>query len=119
MAAASNVPGARDDSISWIDSNNTLWLFGGYGYNNVTGPNYLNDLWKFDGANWTWESGNYSLNQRGTYGAKGVPTANNVPGARQGSISWIDSNNTLWLFGGSGYNNVSIGTLNDLWKYTE
>ncbi|NVM04946.1 MAG: hypothetical protein HWN67_21675 [Candidatus Helarchaeota archaeon] len=119
MPNANNVPGDRAESISWIDSNDTLWLFGGYGYDNVTGPDYLNDLWKFDITSelWTWVSGSYSLNQSGTYGTKGVPDANNVPGGRAESVSWIDSNDTLWLFGGYGFDNASLGELNDLWKY--
>ena len=33
---------------------------------------------------------------------KGIPDISNIPGSRYGSISWIDSNNNLWLFGGFG-----------------
>lgn len=48
VAALANVPGARQDAVSWIDVAGTLWLFGGYGYDGdtegTTGP--LNDLWK-------------------------------------------------------------------------
>ena len=29
VPAAANVPGARDESISWTDSTGNLWLFGG------------------------------------------------------------------------------------------
>ena len=31
MPDAANVPGAREDSISWTDGAGNLWLFGGYG----------------------------------------------------------------------------------------
>ncbi len=116
VTATSNVPGSRRRSISWIDSNDTLWLFGGDGYNNES-SGYLNDLWNFNGTHWTWVSGTHLIQQPGNYGMKGVPTAGNVPGARDRSISWIDSNDTLWLFGGWGYTNVSGGFLNDLWKF--
>ncbi|MFX1451691.1 MAG: Kelch repeat-containing protein [Promethearchaeota archaeon] len=113
MAGTSNVPGARQYSISWIDSNDTLWLFGGWDKN----ANYLNDLWKFDGMHWTWVSGTDLTNQLGIYGTKGVADSSNVPGARNYGISWIDSNNTLWLFGGYGYSNeTGPNCLNDLWK---
>jgi hypothetical protein len=27
-----NVPGARQNAVSWIDKNGNLWLFGGLGY---------------------------------------------------------------------------------------
>lgn len=70
---------------------------------------YLNDLWKFDGTNWVWLSGSNRTGQHGVYGTKGVPHPNNVPGARQYAISWIDSLDNLYLFGGSGYTESSEG----------
>ena len=33
---AANVPGARDESISWTDSAGNVWLFGGIGYGSTT-----------------------------------------------------------------------------------
>jgi len=114
---ASNIPGARDSSISWIDSSGNLWLFGGTGYDSTGSSGYLNDLWKFDGANWTWVSGSNNVNQSGTYGTKGSTDASNIPGARRYSISWIDSSGNLWLFGGQGYDSTNTGYLNDLWKF--
>ncbi|MBM4252990.1 MAG: fibronectin type III domain-containing protein, partial [Deltaproteobacteria bacterium] len=113
-----NVPGARIGAVSWTDSTNRLWLFGGYGYAGNGSLGYLNDLWKFDGTQWTWVSGSNSANTVGNYGSKGIVQFTNVPGARQGSVSWINSSNELWLFGGtgldSGGNTVSF---NDLWKF--
>ncbi len=41
----------------------------------------------------------------GSFGTQGNPSSSNVPGAREHSISWIDSNDNLWLFGGYGYVN--------------
>ena len=35
ISNSSNIPGARDSSISWIDNNNHFWLFGGYGYDSI------------------------------------------------------------------------------------
>jgi hypothetical protein len=117
VAAASNKPGARDGSITWTDSNDDLWLFGGQGViGNTMGT--LNDLWKFDGTNWTWVSGDDTVNQAGVYGTKGVSAAANKPGARLWSISWIDESDNLWLFGGNGIDiNGTRGDLNDLWKF--
>ena len=99
VSSSSNTPGQIDGSASWVDSNDHFWIFGGQDQNN----NYLGDLWKFDGENWTWISGNNTVSQFGVYGTQGVPSSQNVPGARYGAVSWIDSNNTLWLFGGLGY----------------
>ncbi len=117
-AAPTNVPGARRPSASWIDSSGNLWLFGGYGWDSAGDLGVLNDLWKFDGANWTWISGSDVRNQKGVYGIKGEADPANVPGARFAAYSSIDSNGNLWLFGGIGYDSYeSNGRLNDLWLY--
>jgi hypothetical protein len=118
VAASNNVPGAREKSISWIDESGNLWLFGGRIVHLGIGIDFLNDLWKFDDANWTWVSGSNDVNQPGSYGTKGIPSGTNVPGARGWSISWIDSSGNFWLFGGSGYDSSgTLGKLNDLWEY--
>jgi hypothetical protein len=113
VAGPNNLPGVRLRSVSWIDSSDNLWLFGGSGFD-ITGTySILNDLWKFDGANWTWVSGSNIIDQVGVYGTKGMAASGNVPGARDGSISWTDSSGNLWLFGGAN----GWGPYNDLWKY--
>ena len=58
---------------------------------------------------WTWISGSNSIDQNGVYGTKGISNISNIPGARFYSISWIDSNNNLWLFGGKGYSSNTLG----------
>jgi N-acetylneuraminic acid mutarotase len=120
--AAANAPGARSGSVSWIDSAGKLWLFGGGGCG-IGCPlprGQLNDLWKYDtvSGQWTWVKGSVTYNAAGVYGTQGVPAAANVPGAREGSVSWTDSAGKLWLFGGVGNDgNGDEGYLNDLWKY--
>jgi N-acetylneuraminic acid mutarotase len=67
---------------------------------------------------WTWVSGRNTAEQAGAYGTKGTPDSTNVPGARFGSVSWIDAGGKLWLFGGVGFDSTETnGELNDLWKY--
>lgn len=61
---------------------------------------FLNDLWKFDGTNWTWISGSKVINQPGIYGEKRVADPNNIIGSRHRAVSWIDSKKNLYLFGG-------------------
>ena len=121
VPAASNVPGARETSVTWTDDSGDLWLFGGSGYCRwATIPGLMNDLWRYsqDTNMWTWVSGTYSLNRGGVYGTKGVPAASNVPGARFNSFSWTDNDGNFWLFGGRGYDSTTtIGDLNDLWRY--
>src|SRR5262249_32567678 len=118
IAAAGNVPGARVESVSWIDSAGDLWLFGGGGYDSAGTAGALNDLWGYGPASgqWTWVSGYAPA----VYGTQGIPAPGNVPGARHGSVSWIDSAGNLWLFGGGIYNSFFEETdaFNDLWRYS-
>jgi hypothetical protein len=113
-AAAGNVPGARQESVSWTDKAGYLWLFGGYGYN--ASNSYLNDLWRYSTSTglWTWVGGSTGSNAIGVYGTLGVAAPGNVPGARTGSVSWTDPSGNFWLFGGSN----SAGSFNDLWRYS-
>ena len=78
----------------------------------------LNDLWRFNGKNWTWVSGSKSPDQNGDYGDRASASPNNVPGARRDTVAWIDNNGNLWLFGGWGLDSTGmLGTLSDLWRY--
>jgi N-acetylneuraminic acid mutarotase len=120
VAATGNIPGPRVGSSSWTDGSGNLWLFGGYGDSTSTDPyvfGFLNDLWEFSPTTslWTWVSGSsYAVNAAGVYGTLGTAASANVPGARSGGGSWIDSTGSLWVFGGDGFG----GFLNDLWKFT-
>ena len=62
----------------------------------------MNDVWMFDGSQWTWIDGSLNGSQPGVYGTKGVGSSTNVPGARGGAVSWADNNGNVWLFGGYG-----------------
>jgi hypothetical protein len=121
-AALTNVPGARQDSVTWTDASGNLWLFGGFGLDSAgtnTGGN-LNDLWKYNISigKWTWVNGSNLANQKGNYGTRGTADAANFPGARFSAGSWIDKQGNLWLFGGSGFDSAGAnGELSDLWKY--
>lgn len=127
-SAPANIPGGREQTMSWIDASGNLWVFGGEGIDahGVTGE--LNDLWKFDprlGANgeWAWMGGSDSVGlpfggPSGVYGTRGKAAPANIPGGRYGAISWIDASGNLWLFGGNGVDSKGVlGYLNDLWKF--
>jgi N-acetylneuraminic acid mutarotase len=119
-ADPSNVPGARDAAVSWLDSQGNLWLFGGMGYGSDNLIGYLNDLWKFDPTTleWTWVSGtNVGWDTRPIYGTRGTADPSNIPGGRHSSVTFIDSSGNLWLFGGFGWGTDTQGYLNDLWKF--
>src|SRR4051812_16503091 len=66
---------------------------------------------------WTWVSGDKTVNSNGIYGTQGVAGPANMPGARISSISWTDASGVLWLFGGNGLGQSGAGVLNDLWKF--
>ncbi|MDT3405490.1 N-acetylneuraminic acid mutarotase [Mucilaginibacter terrae] len=120
VAAASNVPGGRQDALTWTDANGDLWLFGGFGFTTPDKIGYLNDLWKYSTATglWTWVGGSDQINQYATYGGKGIENAGNYPGSRRQSVTWVDNNGNFWLMGGAGYAVTgTFGELNDLWKY--
>jgi N-acetylneuraminic acid mutarotase len=123
VAAATNVPRARDGGVTWTDLSGNLWLFGGFaGYvNDLVAGDWLNDLWKYSPSSgqWTWVSGSNTIDAQGVYGTKGVAAATNVPAARSNEISWTDANGNLWLFGGAGTD--ATGTFvayNDLWMFS-
>jgi hypothetical protein len=70
---------------------------------------FLNDLWRFDGTYWTWISGSEFKNKYGIYGVQGTSSIDTAPGGRRDAVSWIDSNNNFYLFGGQGL--ASSGTV--------
>lgn len=121
QAADGNVPGARMSSTGWSDSAGNLWLFGGFGEDATSsGGGFLNDVWKFDKSStrWTWISGSKTNQQSGVYGVRGVPSASNAPGGRQYAASWLDSEGSVWLFGGGVWATGGTGgRFNDLWRY--
>ena len=135
-AAPNNIPGAREQAVSWTDPSGVFWLFGGMGDDSSVPSNgtqtnvivvgsYLNDLWKYSGGQWTWMGGSNLANQPAVYGTQGTTAPGNIPGPRVGSASWTDSAGDLWLFGGGTYATIgnitylnTVSYLNDLWKYS-
>jgi hypothetical protein len=107
-------PGSRYDTASWTTPNGELWLFGGIGNSEFTAGK-MNDLWSYDGNNWTWRGGSSNSNILGTFPSSvgGV----GEPGARHSSVAWR-SGELFWLFSGQGYGNAtSQGRLQDMWAY--
>lgn len=121
VSDAANVPGARENHRIWVDSNDDLWLFGGYGVDSEGTVGHLNDLWKFDiiSFEWTWISGDDLANQGAVLGALGESSASFRPGGRAAANQWVDSDGIVWIFGGQGYDKFGISSeyLNDLWSY--
>lgn len=116
VAAATNTPGARVYAATWYDAAGNIWLFGG-----ANGAGYFNDLWKYSPGTgeWTWVSGDNTLDHAGVYGTEGVAAASNLPGARYGMTTAVDASGNFWMFGGFGHaTGGATGYLSDLWKYS-
>ena len=99
-----NIPGSRVGAATWTDNDGNLWMFGGNGKGEGSRSGLLNDLWKYNPSSgvWTWMGGNKTTNNSGRYGSKGIPSVNNLPGARQNAVAWTDSQGNFWLFSGLG-----------------
>jgi hypothetical protein len=111
-------PGSRYGASAWY-APGKLWLFGGRGVDNSPGSScnpapassithkcgYLSDTWSFDTATRVWrlEAGTVPINQGGVYTQSRHMTAALNPGSRFGAVSWVDSSNTAWMWGGLGY----------------
>jgi hypothetical protein len=97
--------------VSWTGISGDLWLFGGIG-KAAREFGGLNDLWKYNpgSAQWTWMSGDTTINSKPVYGTKGIALPANGPGYRSKTASWTDASGNLWLFSG----NYS----DDMWKYS-
>lgn len=113
-------PGARQRSAYWKGKDGTLWLFGGFGNDELQAEGYLNDLWKLNPETVMWEyiSGNSRIGQSGIYGERNQGGDQNRPGARESSSFWTDDEGNLWLYGGYGFDkNGALGLLSDLWRF--
>lgn len=106
VPAPGNIPSLIEPAAHWKDAEGNFWLLS-------------NDLlWEFNPAanEWAWMGGGGS--PYGNYGTRGVPSTTNNPGLRLRSQGWTDASGDLWLFGGLGYNAMSISDLlNDLWEF--
>lgn len=121
VAAATNTPGARDESATWTDSRGNLWLFGGEGYDSAGTWGQLNDLWEYSPSSgeWTWVGGSETAYTKGVYGTQGVAAPANMPGSRRSAVTWTDASGNVWLFGGYGEDSTNtFSYFNDLWKYS-
>jgi hypothetical protein len=73
----------------------------------------LNDLWMYNisSSQWTWLSGNVSVNANGVYGIMGLGSPNNFPGGRRDHAMTHDSrSNSIYVYGGHGYSQTSTSS---------
>jgi hypothetical protein len=106
-----------------------IWMFGGEDLTSYAGIHRatLNDLWKFDGTNWTLMGGSVEFasggsNFNGGSIAKNEFAVYHAPSNRHGSHCSVDSKGNVWIFGGEGLASNGVGgyvkgKLSDLWKF--
>lgn len=129
QANSANLPGARIKPSLWSDSNDDIWLFGGYGkasastlgnmscYESCNGDiGNLNDLWKFSNKTWTWISGANLTDSAGNYSVKNISSSAVFPASRYSHSFWRDSQNKIWIFGGC-REEAAAEKLRDLWTF--
>jgi len=120
VESALNEPIARFSAVTFTDLSGNLWMYGGMSYLPAPAWWYFDDVWKYNPAtnNWTWMKGSNDVNQQGNYGAQGVASPLNSPGARIPAASWTDKIGRFWIFGGDAYI-LSTWTynMNDLWMF--
>ena len=69
------IPGGREGQFSWFDSAGNFWVFAGNGFDSNGAAGYLNDLWSFNGTQWTWVGGQNVIDQPASYGTEGIANA--------------------------------------------
>lgn len=62
----------------------------------------LNDLWRFNGTHWNFIKGSPIVANEGVVGNKGVYSSSYLPRARWDAITWSNSTDHFFLFGGAG-----------------
>ena len=131
-ASPTNLPGARAGASYTSDGNGGFFMYGGYGLGYNGGGKavgVLEDLWYFDGTNWTSLMDYVSVGRSAVYGTQGQSNSTNTPGSRVGAALWYKDGH-LYLFGGctSPFNTTaSIGPTfggltnmngkSDLWRF--
>ncbi|MBK8847576.1 MAG: hypothetical protein IPO27_13950 [Bacteroidetes bacterium] len=115
-----NIPGTNnilpcnsENSCSWVDSANNVWVFGGMNPSGV-----LDAMWRyFPSTNmWAWESGTSNYYVPRNSGTKNIPAASNSPGGRFVQGCWNDDAANLYLYGGCSYPS-NIFFYDDVWRF--
>jgi len=104
-------PSSTETACTWVKGDD-LWFYAGM----TQSAPFIGDMWRYNisADQWTWMAGDTTYNAVPVYGTLGVSAPTNFPGARMCYSRWKDLNDDFWIFGGS----TSIGTSNDLWKFS-
>ncbi len=118
VPAESNYPSSRELAMVWKDQRGDVYILGGGGISNTGEWGLLQDLWRYDGTNFTWINGSQKRDQL-TYCPFGAGSICSI-GGRMDAMAWVGTDNNLYLFGGFSFHqsNPSIPQYdNNLFKY--
>lgn len=113
-----NSPPSSYYPMTWIDSNDNLWMYGGRYYNSENierGVVDYGDMWKFNGSHWTWVWS--TSNSKPNHGKLNVATCLNHPGDRVHAVTWVDAFDHLYLWSGFTDAFGNFRYFNDMWKF--
>ncbi|MGG7666649.1 kelch repeat-containing protein [Dyadobacter sp. BHUBP1] len=103
-------PSPRTGANSWQDNSGNIFVSSGLGYDRHGSWGLLDDLWKYNPANDTWQL----LHGEGKALSEFVENTS-TPSPRRNALTWIDREQSLWLMGGKQFSDTEY--LYDLWKY--
>jgi hypothetical protein len=108
VPSTTTYPGHVEAGALFVDSQNNLWLFGGF-YNNTT-----NTVWHFNTTSymWTWVWGEVNTFVNPDF-------STNYWNGRYSAGGFIDNNDRVWLFGGYGSSpsTEDQDSWNDIWSF--
>jgi len=116
VSSANNTPGSRMDAVMWMGSGDTLWLFGGYGYDENGSVGRLSDLYCYVEGEWTWMKGSKFKDDLGSFGTQGQAAASNNPPGLSGMKVWTNPQGEAYIFGGISAAS-SNAYYNTIWKF--
>ena len=107
-----NTPPPKVNFYYWKDDQDNFWVYGG----RKIGSHSPDDLWRWDGKDWTWMRGDTQSLSQPMYGVQGVEAHTNTPGSRDWGVQWAGKNGEFWLYGGWIDDSSSRGSSHDLWR---
>jgi N-acetylneuraminic acid mutarotase len=109
-------PGARTESAMAIDpKSGDVYVFGGFAFDSDSFSGFMNDLWCYNGKNWTWLAGAKKRNVNGIYKSSAV---NQRIGARGQAISFFKGGELHIVGGWDSQEELWFKTFNDTWKWS-
>jgi hypothetical protein len=112
VTAPTNQPPAKAAHKMWLLNDDAVYLFGAYGLSSQNSKSSMADMWLYDltSSHWAWVHGPSERNSAAVYGPVGERGTSYRPGGSYLSATFVDIDNTIYLYGGN-------GPRGDLWRW--